>query len=396
MLFGGRNDCKLEKRSWAEVDLDAIAHNMREIRKITNKNAQIMAVVKADAYGHGFMETAKTLLENGADRLAVAVLQEGKQLRSRGVRVPIFVLGASNPDDAEDLINFEITPNIFDYDFAKTLSYMAEKKEKVTKVHIKLDTGMSRIGFVVNDSDNTEVIDEIIKISKLPYLEVEGIFSHFSTSDEFNQEYTRLQFKRFMSVVDALKARGLDIPIKHICNSAGIMMYPEMHLDMVRPGIILYGMYPSNEVDKSRLSLIPAMTLKSSITFVKNVESGRGVSYGKEYITDKTTKIATVPIGYADGYLRKIAKKGKMLVNGEKVSLIGRICMDQCMIDVTNVHNIDKGDEAIIFGKEGVTIDDLAEWLETINYEIACVIGKRIPRIYTKNGKVVKVLNYLL
>lgn len=386
----------MEKRTWAEVDLDAIAHNMREIRRITNENTQIMAVVKADAYGHGFMETAKTLLENGADRLAVAVLQEGKQLRSRGVDVPILILGASGPEDAEDIINFDITPNVFDYEFAKALSYTAEKKEKVTKVHIKLDTGMSRIGFVVDDGDNEEIINEILKVSRLPYIEIEGIFSHFATSDESDRQYTLLQFERFMRVVKALEEHGLHIPIKHICNSAGIMMYPEMHLDMVRPGVILYGMYPSNEVDKSRLDLIPAMTLKSSITLVKEVEPGRGVSYGKEYITDSITKIATVPIGYADGYLRKIAKKGRMLVDGVKVPIIGRICMDQCMIDVTNVHNINRGDEAIIFGREGITIDDLAGWLETINYEVACVIGKRIPRIYTRNGKAVKVLNYLL
>ena len=385
----------MEKRTWAEVDLDAIAHNMREIRKITNKNAQIMAVVKADAYGHGFMEVSKTLLENGADRLAVAVLQEGKQLRSRGVSVPILILGASMENDIEDIINFDITPNVFSYDFAKAISYMAEKKEKVTKIHIKLDTGMSRIGYVVSDN-NDEIIDEIVKISKLPYIEIEGIFSHFSTSDEYDDSYTRLQFKRFMSVTNALKERGVDIPIKHICNSAGIMMYPEMHLDMVRPGVILYGMYPSDEVDKTRLDLIPAMSLKSKITYVKEVESGRGVSYGKEYITNKTTKIATVPIGYADGYLRKAAKHGKMIVNGVKVPIIGRICMDQCMIDVSDVHNIERGDEAIIFGREGITIDDLASWLETINYEVSCVIGKRIPRIYTKDGRAVKVLNYLL
>lgn len=386
----------MEKRTWAEVDLDAIAHNMRQIRQITNPAAQIMAVVKADAYGHGFMETAKTLLENGADRLAVAVLQEGKQLRSRGVDVPILILGASSPEDAEDLINFDITPNVFDYNFAKALSYEAQRQGKVVKIHIKLDTGMSRIGFVVDDGDNDEIVNEILTISKLPYLEIEGIFSHFSTSDEFKKDYTMLQFDRFMKIINKLESKGLIIPIKHICNSAGIMMYPHMHLDMVRPGVILYGMYPSDEVDKSKLDLIPAMTLKSNITMVKSVEAGRGVSYGKEYITDKITKIATVPIGYADGYLRKIAKNGKMMVNGQKAPIIGRICMDQCMIDVTNVHNIDKGDEVIIFGREGITIDDLAKWLETINYEVACVIGKRIPRIYTKNGKAVKVLNYLL
>lgn len=385
----------MDKRTWAEVDLDAIAHNIKEIRKITNPASKIMAVVKADAYGHGFLEVAKTLLENGADRLAVAVLQEGKQLRSRGVNVPILILGASGEESIEDLINFDITPSVFTYEFAKELSYAAERKEKVTKIHIKIDTGMSRIGFLAGE-DNEGIVDEILKISRLPYIEIEGIFSHFATSDEADKSYTILQYNRFMDVCNKLEEKGLHIPIKHICNSAGIMMYPEMHLDMVRPGVILYGMYPSDEVDKSRLDLIPAMTLKSTVTHVKEVEEGRGVSYGKKFITNKKMKIATVPIGYADGYLRKLAKEGKMIVNGEKVAIIGRICMDQCMIDVTNVHTIDKGDEVIIFGREGVTIDDLAMWLETINYEVSCVIGKRIPRIYTKNGKAVKVLNYLM
>lgn len=385
----------MDKRTWAEVDLDAIAHNMREIRKITNPSSQIMAVVKADAYGHGFLEVTRTLLENGADRLAVAVLQEGKQLRSRGVTVPILILGASGLGSIEDLINFDITPSVFTYEFAKALSYEAERKEKVTKIHIKIDTGMSRIGYLAGD-DNEEIADEIIKISRLPYIEIEGIFSHFAASDEYDASYTHLQFDRFTDVCQRLESKGLNIPIKHICNSAGIIMYPEMHLDMVRPGVILYGMYPSDEVDKSRLDLIPAMTLKSTITHVKEVEAGRGVSYGREYITKGVTKIATVPIGYADGYLRRLAKEGKMIVNGVKVPIIGRICMDQCMIDVTNVNNTDRGDEVIIFGREGVTIDDLAKWLDTINYEVACVIGKRIPRIYTKNGKAVKVLNYLM
>lgn len=385
----------MDKRTWAEVDLDAIAHNIKEIRKITNPNSKIMAVVKADAYGHGFLEVTRTLLENGADRLAVAVLQEGKQLRSRGVSVPILILGASGEEAVEDLINFDITPSVFTYEFAKALSYRAEQKEKVTKIHIKVDTGMSRIGFLAGEN-NEEIVEEILKISRLPYIEIEGIFSHFATSDEYDKEYTLLQYSRFMDVCNKLEEKGLHIPIKHICNSAGIMMYPEMHLDMVRPGVILYGMYPSDEVDKSKLDLIPAMTLKSTITHVKEVEAGRGVSYGKEYITENETKIATVPIGYADGYLRKLAHEGKMIVNGVKVPIIGRICMDQCMIDVTNVHNIDKGDEVIIFGREGVTVDDLAAWLETINYEVSCVIGKRIPRIYTKNGKAVKVLNYLM
>jgi alanine racemase len=385
----------MDQRTWAEVDLDAIEHNIKEIRKITNPDAQIMAVVKADAYGHGFLDVTRTLLDNGADRLAVATLREGEQLRSRGVKVPILVLGALMEDDIEDFINFDITPNVFSYETALAISSVAERKEVSTKIHIKLDTGMSRIGFLTGDNNST-VVDEIVRISKLPYIEIEGIFSHFSTSDEYDDTYTRLQFSRFMNVVNLLEDKGVHIPIKHICNSAGIMMYPEMHLNMVRPGVILYGMYPSDEVDKSKLDLKPAMTLKSRVTHVKVVEPGRGVSYGKEYITDKVTKIATVPIGYADGYLRRLAREGKMIVRGQLVPIIGRICMDQCMIDVTNVHNIERGDEVILFSDEGITVDDLAKWLDTINYEVTCVIGKRIPRIYTKHGKAVKVLNYLM
>ncbi len=384
----------MDKRCWAEIDLDAIAHNMKEIRSITNPDAEIMAVVKADAYGHGFLEVSRTLLENGADRLSVATLDEAVQLREHGVDVPALILGAMSGAAAADLIRYDITPAVFTYELAKALSDEAKKQGKRAKIHIKVDTGMSRIGFLAGE-DNSGIAEEILRISRLPRIEIEGIFSHFAASDEYDREYTCLQYGRFTDLCSRLEERGLYIPIKHICNSAGIMMYPEMHLDMVRPGIILYGMYPSDEVDKSKLDLIPAMTLKAVITNVKEVEAGRGVSYGKDYITDKRTVIATVPIGYADGYLRKLANKGKMLVNGKKAPIIGRICMDQCMIDVTNVHNIKRGDEAIIFGREGVTIDDIAGWLETINYEVSCLVGRRIPRIYKRNGRTVKLLNYL-
>ncbi len=385
----------MNKRTWAEVDLDAIAHNMKEIRRITDPHAKVMAVVKADAYGHGFLEITKTLLENGADCLAVALLEEAKQIRRRHIEVPILILGGTDPDAVDDLIDFDIMATVFSYDFAKTLSYAAEKKNKTAKIHIKIDTGMSRVGLVAGE-ENSEVVREIQRIADLPNLEIDGIFSHFATSDEEDSSYTNLQFERFMDIISLLEEKGIHIPTKHICNSAAIMMYPNMHLDMVRPGVILYGLYPSDEVDTSRLDLRPAMTLKARISMVKEIEKGRGVSYGKEYITDKTTKIATVPIGYADGYLRKLAGKAKMIVCGTCVPVIGRICMDQCMIDVTNVHNINTGDEVIIFGADKITIDDVAKWLETINYEVACVIGKRIPRIYTREGKAVKVLNYLL
>ena len=387
---------EMEKRTWAEIDLDALAHNMREIRKITDPHAQIMAVVKADAYGHGVEECAKTLLENGADCLAAATLDEALELRNLFPDVPVLILGSSMEEEAREIIENGIMPNVYTYELAEALSRTASELGKKVSVHIKLDTGMSRIGFVVDDENSAETADEIERISKLPMLEIEGIFSHFATSDEADDSYTRLQFKRFMSVCNELSRRGIEIPIKHICNSAGIMMYPEYHLDMVRPGIILYGMYPSEEVDRSRLDLRYVMSLKSVITYVKEIEPGRGVSYGIEYIADGGARIATVPIGYADGYLRLLAGKAKIAVNGELFPIAGRICMDQCMIDVTSVNNIKRGDEALIFGNGAVTVDDVADWIGTINYEVTCMVSRRIPRVYIKNGEVERVIEYLL
>ena len=386
----------MEKRTWAEIDLDALAYNMRGIRRITNPNAKIMAVVKADAYGHGVSECAKTLLENGADRFAVATLGEALELRRRFCDVPIMILGSSMAEDAEDLIKNDIIPNVYTEEFARELSATAVRLNKPVKVHIKLDTGMSRIGFVITDGDNSGVLDEIGRINALPMLEIEGIFSHFSTSDEADEEYTRLQFRRFMDICGGLAERGINIPIKHICNSAGIMMYPEYHLDMVRPGIILYGMYPSSEVDRSRLPLKYVMSMKARVTYVKRIEDGRGVSYGKKYIAGGDEVIATVPIGYADGYSRLLTGKADIAVGGTRFPVVGRICMDQCMINVTSGNNIKRGDEALIFGDGAVTVDEVAAWLGTINYEVTCMVSRRIPRVYKRHGSTVSVLDYLL
>lgn len=386
----------MEKRTWAEIDLDALAYNMRGIRRITVPNAMIMAVVKADAYGHGVGECAKTLLDNGADRFAVATLDEALELRQKLADVPIMILGSSMEEEAEDIIKNDIIANVYTYQFAKKLSDTAVKLNKSVKLHIKLDTGMSRIGFVVTDNDNSAVLDEIVRIYRLPRLEIEGIFSHFSTSDEADESYTRMQFARFMDICDKLEHRGINIPIKHICNSAGIMMYPEYHLDMVRPGIILYGMYPSDEVDKSKLDLKYVMSLRSLITYVKQIETGRGVSYGKQYIAGGDKILATVPIGYADGYSRILSGTAEIAVKNKRFPVVGRICMDQCMIDVTLGNNIKRGDEALIFGDGIVTVDDVAAWMGTINYEITCMLSRRIPRVYKRHEKTVKVLDYLL
>ena len=383
----------MNTRTWAEINMDALKENIINIRKITQKNAMVMAVVKADAYGHGAVNVANLLLKNGADRLAVADLDEALELRDAGIRAEILILGASFSEDIEDLVSYDITAAVFSYDFAKLLSDEAVRQGKTAKIHIKLDTGMSRIGYVAGENDD-ELTDEILKISKLPNIFIEGIFSHFATSDEKDSSYTKKQFDEFLKVCDDLNKKGLSIPIRHIANSAAIMSYPEMHLDMVRAGIILYGFYPSNEVDKNIIKLKPVMTLKSRITLIKEI-SDRGVSYGKTYIAPKGTKVATVPLGYADGYTRMLNGKAEMVAGGIKVKVIGRICMDQCMIDVTNVHNIKVDDEVIIFGDGLLTADDLAESLGTINYEIICMVARRVPRKYICEGKVVSTVNYL-
>lgn len=379
-------------RTWAEIDLDALKYNFNNIRKRVKPNVKIMSVVKADAYGHGVVECAKTLLACGTDAFAVATASEALELRQAGFDTPTLILGAVTSEDFGSLIEKGITLSISDLKSAELLSEAAKKVGKNVKIHIKADTGMSRLGF---RADDDKTVTEILKISKLPNIEIEGIFSHFACADEEDAAYTEMQFKRFCDLTDALEKKGLKIPIKHIANSAAIIMYPETQLDMVRPGIILYGYYPSDEVDKKKISLKPVMSVKSRVTLVKETEAGVGVSYGKVYITDKKTKIATVPIGYADGYPRALLGKAKMEAGGGIAPVIGRICMDQCMIDVTNVHNIEIGDEVTVFGNGKITADDMAKWLGSISYEVLCLVAMRVPRVYTEGGRIIKKIDYL-
>ena len=383
----------MNTRTWAEINLDALKENAQNIRKRTEKNAMVMGVVKADAYGHGAVEVSKCLLENGIDRLAVADLDEAIELRTAGITAEILILGATAAEECEELVEYDITATGFSYEFARALSEAAVKKGKTAKLHIKIDTGMSRIGYVAGENDEV-LTDEIIKISKLSNIFVEGIFSHFATSDEADSGFTKKQFAEFMAVCSLLEEKGLKIPIRHIANSAAIMSYPETHLEMVRAGVILYGLYPSDEVDKNAVKLRPVMTLKSRITHIKEIEE-RSVSYGRTYIAHGQKRVATVPLGYADGYTRLLTGKAKMIAKDKTAEVIGRICMDQCMIDVTNVHNINVGDEVIIFGEGDVKAETLANALGTINYEIVCMVARRIPRIYLVEGGVIKTVNYL-
>ncbi len=388
-------DYKLN-RAWAEIDLDAIAHNVREIRRITNKRAEIMGAVKADAYGHGVVETVRTMLDNGVTRLAVSMLDEAIQLRKLGIDVPILILSYTDPVRAEEIILNEVTQTVFSHDLAKALSNAAVKLGRNIKIHVKVDTGMTRVGFMPGYS----AVKNVLEISRLPNIIIEGLFSHFASADEADRSYTKMQFEKFMSICSELSRVGVHIPVKHVCNSAGIMEYPEMHLDMVRPGIILYGIYPSDEVDRSKISLKPAMTLKANVILVKDVERDTCISYGRTFKTARESRIATIPIGYADGYTRLLSNKGQVLVNGEKVPVVGRICMDQCMIDVTDArHPVSVGDEAVLFGRQGgeeISVGEVASAIGTISYEVLCIIGKRIPRVYIQNGKICNVLNYLI
>ncbi|MCY6957540.1 alanine racemase [Clostridium brassicae] len=379
---------------WAEVNLDNLAFNMQEIRKIS-KSKEIIGVVKADAYGHGAVDIAPVLLENGATRLAVAVLSEGVELRREGIDCPIIILGFTSPSLIGDLLKYDIEQTVFSYEYAEELSKVASKKHKIGKIHIAVDTGMGRIGFLPNKNS----VEEIYKISNLPNVCIEGIFSHFSTADERDKEYTYGQLKKFNEFYKLLQDKGIDIKMRHIANSASIIDLPEAHFEAVRPGIILYGYYPSEEVNKEKIKLKPVMELKANIAHIKSVTSGQYISYGRRFKSDRESVIATLPVGYADGYTRALFNKGKVILHNEFAAVIGSICMDQCMIDITDISSeVKVGDEVTLMGRSDrikFDADDVAKALGTINYEVICAISKRVPRVYVRNGKVIKIRNYI-
>lgn len=383
-------------RAWAEIDLDAIAQNVREIRRITGKRTEIMGAVKADAYGHGVMETVRTMLDNGVTRLAVSMLDEAIQLRKLGINVPILILSYTDPARADEIILNEVTQTVFSHDLAKALSEAGVRLNRNVKIHVKVDTGMTRVGFMPGYS----AVKNILEISTLPRIIIEGLFTHFASADENDKSYTLMQFEKFMSICSELGRVGVHIPVKHVCNSAGIIEFPEMHLDMVRPGIILYGLYPSDKVDTQKITLKPAMTLKANIILVKDVDEGTCISYGRTFKTLHNSRIATIPIGYADGYTRLLSNKGKVLIHGRTAPVVGRVCMDQCMVDVSDLgEEVRTGDEVVLFGRQGdafISVEEVAADIGTISYEVVCIIGKRIPRVYLKDGKICNVLNYLV
>jgi alanine racemase len=362
---------------WAEVDLSAIAHNVQVTRKVLNPDTKICAVVKADAYGHGAVPVATAALAAGVNYLAVSMTQEAIELREAGIMAPILILGTMTEEHEKALVDYNITQTVYDLAVAKELSAAALQENKVAKVHLAVDTGMNRIG-----CRPEEAADLAEAISRLPHVELEGMFSHFANADEADKSFANLQYSRFKQAYDDIKARGINIPLAHLDNSAGITEMPGSEFNMVRQGITLYGLWPSDEVHRN-LDIRPALSLKAEVVFVKDVPAGEKIGYGCTYETKEPRKIATLPLGYADGYSRALSNKGYITIRGYKAPIVGRICMDQFMADVTDVPNVHKGDEAVIFGPGGVSLETIAKWTNTIPYELMCLLSTRVPRKYT-------------
>ncbi len=379
--------------TWAEVNLDSLAHNTRETKRITPSSAMIMAAVKADAYGHGVEDCARTFLENGVDRFAVSSADEAFQLRGMGIDAPILVLGFTPRYQYERAIREGVTVTLFHDDQVKELSKVARSVGMEAVFHAKVDSGMARLGYMSAE----ESVESIVRAAQTEGLMMEGVFTHFAVSDERDKSYTRSQFEQYMGIVESVEKK-VDIPIKHVNNSAAIIDLPEYSLDMVRAGIMLYGYYPSQDVDKLRVELRQAMTLKTKVGYVKTVSGGAGIGYGLTYHTEKESRIATIPVGYADGYSRLLTNKGYVGVRGEKASIVGRVCMDQCMIDVSGIEGVDIGDEVTLMGLPGGAAPDgekMAEMLGTIANDVICMPSKRVPRVYVRDGEIVSVKNYL-
>ena len=387
---------KYFRRTWVEVSLDALRHNYNEIKNTLSPGCDIIAVVKADAYGHGVENTVREFSECGCRWFAVSNLEEAMQVRSANADCSILILGYTPAEYAAALAVNNISQAVFNIEYARSLSEKAVESGVQVSIHIKADTGMSRLGFAFRDSvADAGSISQIAEACRLPGLYPEGIFTHFACADEREGEvFTRFQFELFTTLIRSLEFEGITFPFRHCCNSAATILYPEMHLDLVRPGIILYGLMPS-EFLNGKISLIPAMKMKTVVSMTKTIPDGTPVSYGRIYTGEGDTTVATVPVGYADGYPRALSGKAFMRVGGATVPVIGRICMDQFMCDVTEVEDVKAGDEAVLIGAQGnekITADDIGKMTGTIGYEIVCGISARVPRVISRHGEQTAVL----
>lgn len=378
----------------AEVDLGAVKRNIRSLKGLTAPGTGFMAVVKANAYGHGTVPVGGAAMAAGADFLAVARISEAVELREAGINLPVLLFGDVLPDQAVYMATHNIRASITNLDMAKALAGQLHSRDLTLKIHIKVDTGMGRLGFVHNtlnapDSIGNDLVEEILAIQSLARIEVEGIYTHLSRSDEQDKTHARNQINRFLELTGQLAAREFTPKFRHVANSAGVIDMPESHFEMVRPGISIYGLWPSDDVDKTRIVLEPAMSIRSKVIQVKAVPKGFGVSYGATHVTPAPTTIATVPIGYADGYSRLLSNRGHMLVRGRRAPILGRVCMDFTMIDVGHIPGVASGDEVIIMGTQGsetISADEIARLTQTINYEVTAGLTGRIPLRYPDQG----------
>ncbi len=379
-------------RIYAAIDMDALKFNVRQMQAL-KPGMKTLVVIKADAYGHGAVEIAKRI-NDMCDYYGVATVDEAVELRNAGIKKPVLIIGYTASADFEALLTYDITQAVYDVNECKKLSDLALSMGKKAKVHIKVDTGMSRIGFQADDDG----IAEAAKLAELPGLEIEGIFTHYAKADEMDKKYAFKQKERFLYFIHGLEARGIHFAIKHIDNSAGTMELPDSEFDMFRMGIVTYGLYPSEEVDKS-VEIRPVMRVVAHVAHVKTVPAGRGVSYGWTFVTCRDTRIATVTAGYADGYPRAQSNCGRVLIHGQYAPILGRVCMDQIMVDVTDIPETAVGDEVVLIGKDGeneITVEEVAAPAASFNYELVCNVARRVPRVYYEDGKKVATVNYLL
>jgi alanine racemase len=365
---------------------------MESMQKSLEPGTGMIGVVKADGYGHGAIPVAKTI-EPYVRGYAVATVEEALNLRRHHIDKPVLILGVTHQARYQDLIDYEIRPAIFTLEQARPLSELAASQGKRAKIHLALDTGMGRIG-MSPDEKGAEIAAEI---AAMPGIEIEGLFSHFAKADELDKSNANLQTERYLHFVELLRARGIEIPVQHISNSAGIIDLPQAHFHLTRAGISIYGLYPSDEVDQKKVDLKPAMELKAFVTYVKTVPAGTEISYGGTFVTERETRIATVPAGYGDGYPRALSNKGFVLIHGHKAPILGRVCMDQFMVDVTNIPYVTVDTEVTLIGRDGdetITVEDLAAWSDGFHYELICDFGKRVPRVYYRHGDVVGCKDY--
>lgn len=381
--------------TWVEISLDAVSHNVKQFRRVLPEGVRLMAVVKANAYGHGAVEVAREAERAGIDYLGVAFLDEALQLREAGIAAPVFVLGHTPPHGLDLAADRDIAIGLYDERVLEAIAAGAGRRRKPVRVHIKIDTGMGRLGL----ADPGEAVRFIEKALETPGVEVEGLYTHYAKADEADKTYTDMQYRKFAGIVEHFRRKGVTFKYLHAGNSATGIDTPEWTCNMLRLGISLYGLYPSGVVKKERVFLRPVMAFKTRIIHLKELPEGSGVSYGAIYRTRGRERIATLPVGYADGYSRLLTGKAEVLIRGRRAPVVGRICMDQCMVNVTHIPDAAVGDEAVLFGRQGdaaISADELAGWLGTINYEITCMVNHRVPRVYVRDdGTVERIVNGL-